>query len=152
MCKYTKADLIPIQLLVERFLGRPVVCRIQEDNTAAITAVRKGYAPTLRHLAKTHKTSLGFLHELLCFPEDDPSTVKLSCKFDDSTGLIYLHYRCTDEQKGDIFTKCLTPQKFRIALELIKVLPISEKLSWKDRLSVVESVKSERLKTMKVKP
>ena len=53
-----RAELIPLQQLLQLLLGRPVNAVIHEDNEACITAIRKGYSPTLRHILRTQRILL----------------------------------------------------------------------------------------------
>ena len=43
------------------------ICKVKmickEDNSQAIIAAQKGYSPALRHLARHHRISLGFINE-----------------------------------------------------------------------------------------
>ena len=88
-----KADAIAIQELFALILKRPVDMQVFEDNTACITDVEKGYSPALRHLKRTQRTSIGFLHEIFHDGADNES------------GLCELCYGPTDKHKGDVFTK-----------------------------------------------
>ena len=100
-----KQKAIPAQQLLELCLGRPVVLNIREDNDPCIMAVRKGYSLSLRHLARTHKTALDSMHDLVT---DEPPP---------GMGVINLTYHPTETHKGDVFTKALTPADFRLAID-----------------------------------
>jgi hypothetical protein len=57
-------DGIPIQDLLARILRRPVKLLCREDNSAAISAARKGYSPALRHLPRTQRISISSVNEM----------------------------------------------------------------------------------------
>ena len=115
--KWTRDDAIALQELFSLILGRPIVMRIMEDNAAMITAAQKGYSPTLRHLKRIQRTSLGLIHDLI------------SRKPDDDEGLVYLDKVDTDIHKGDQFTKQLTVAKFLTAMDLIKMRNVKRSFS-----------------------
>ena len=56
---------LPVQDLVQEFLGKriPLVCLV--DNQQAITAVKRGYSKRLRCLNRTHRIAIGSLHEIV---------------------------------------------------------------------------------------
>jgi hypothetical protein len=96
-----------LQQLFQILLGRPVEVRIMEDNAAMIAAAHKGYSPSLRHLPRMQRTSLGYLYDLLTEePEEGSGKVKL-LKAD------------TAVHKGDMFTKFLVVAKYVSAMQLI---------------------------------
>ena len=74
-------------------LSRKVVLRVMEDNTTCIGNVSKGYSQKFRHLARTQRTSLGFLHHV--FHEMG----------EDHIGPIILQHHEGKTHKGDHFTK-----------------------------------------------
>ena len=85
--------------------SRPVTLFVHEDNQAMIRVCETGRNPTMRHLGRTHRVSVDWLHEQ--FAADQ----------------VTLLYEKTDRQAGDIFTKGFTnPDKWRHAAELINVL------------------------------
>ena len=94
--------------LVEIYLGRKVKLVVHEDNQACIKLVNKGYSPALRHLERTARCSIGFLHELFVENKETAETC-------------VLQYCPTLEQKGDLFTKALERVAFQRNLILIKV-------------------------------
>ena len=102
-----------MQQLFALVLGRPVKMVVQEDNTQAITAVRKGYSPNMRHLARTQRVALGALHEVF-FPEEDAED-------DDgeSSGECALQHCETCRHKGDSFTKALPGPQFAAARRML---------------------------------
>ena len=74
----------------------------EEDNAAAIRVIESGKNPTIRHLSRTHKVDLAWLHENF-----------LSKQF-------IMRYCDTSRQSADIFTKAFpNAQKWRHALQLI---------------------------------
>ena len=72
-------------------LGRPVLLRLREDNTARGKVVTAGYSKKLRHLKRVHRVSLASVKEQL-----DRDDVELSL-----VG--------TSDQKADAFTKAVEP-------------------------------------------
>ena len=77
----------------------PIKCMI--DNTQAISAIKSGYSKKLRHLARTHRVSIGTLHEILSDPR-----VNLD-----------VEYAPSAEHRGDFFTKELGAAVFQAARE-----------------------------------
>ena len=104
-------DAIPLQELISRILRRPIPMTIHEDNTSAITAIKKGYSPSLRHLNRTQRICLGSLHELLYDSEEHDRT----------SGDIQLVHADTKTHKGDIFTKEMPPKDYNSKLSLLRV-------------------------------
>ena len=81
-----------------------VVLTFHEDNQAMIRVCETGRNPTMRHLGRTHRVSVDWLHE--------------RCSADD----IDLIPETTDRQAADIYTKTFTnPDKWRHATEAINV-------------------------------
>ena len=87
-------EALAIQSFFSLVLGRPVVLRCLEDNTTCIRNVDKGYSQAQRHLPRTQRTSLGFLHEVFCENQDEATI-----------GATVLQHAPTKEHKGDFFTK-----------------------------------------------
>ena len=52
--------------LVSKIFKRRVHCLVFEDIETAITAIKKGYSPIMRHLPRVHGISPARLNELLC--------------------------------------------------------------------------------------
>ena len=102
--------VIPMQILLQTFLFRPVDIHIHEDNAASIAAVKRGYSPSLRHLLRTHRTSLGFLHDI-CH----------KIKALEGEGSITMQKEESEKQKGDFFTKFFNGPNFKRALELLQI-------------------------------
>ena len=118
----TKADLnalsgtcrravIPLIGLCEHALNRPVKVVCHEDNTQAITAVKKGYSVNLRHLQRHTRMDVGMSHEV--FAEVDKTGRKRYVS--------EIRYAPTDTQKGDLFTKPLERLKHEAAKKMIRV-------------------------------
>lgn len=107
--KWTRDDAIAIQAVFSLILGRPIVMRIMEDNSSMIIAAEKGYSPSLRHMQRIHRTSLGLIHDLI---HQQPG---------EGEGQVFLDKVDTDIHKGDQFTKQLTVAKFLTAMDLIKM-------------------------------
>ena len=62
-------EAMPVQSLMEVFLGNRLFIRNLVDNTQAPAACDKGYSKRLRYLARTHRVALGVMHDLLHDPE-----------------------------------------------------------------------------------
>jgi hypothetical protein len=106
-----RRDVIPLQFLMQLILNRPVKIEMREDNSATITAIKKGYSSSLRHLLRTQRISLGFLHECLTEP---PERQK-------KDGAIVLEHHDTRSHKGDFFTKVLDRRAFEHGMEMIRM-------------------------------
>ena len=106
---WTRTEVLALQTLYEALLGRPVKVIIMEDNEACITAVLKGYSPSLRHLRRNQRICLGFLHDLITETDTNGS------------GKIKILHAETAIHKGDMFTKYLVLKNFKIAMQLINM-------------------------------
>jgi hypothetical protein len=83
-------------------LQRDVVLVVHDDNSAMIQVCRTGKNPTMRHLGRTHRVSVQWLHE----------------RFKDPC--YHLVYEETNSMRADIFTKGFADQaKWSHALSLI---------------------------------
>ena len=87
---------LPVQDLVQEFLGEriPLVCLV--DNQQAITAVKRVYSKRLRCLNRTHRIAIGSLHEIV----------------GDERQLVEICYIESKLQKGNIYTKAMVPAQF----------------------------------------
>ena len=68
LCNAMKHEGLPTLILLDAlFAGaiRPVDVVGKVDNTQVITAVHKGYSKKLKFLERTHKCSIGFVHEFI---------------------------------------------------------------------------------------
>ena len=101
--KLLRECLVPQIGLWSILLQRQVSGRVYEDNTATIKMVEVGYSQQMRHLAKHHRISLGLAHEF--FKHKD----------------LHLEHIPTDQQKGNLFTKGLSPQKHVDAMKLVRL-------------------------------
>ena len=108
-----KEEALALQTLVQTILRRPVPLIVKEDNSACIQAVRKGYSPTLRHLKRTQRISLGDLHETFEGRNAEGS----------EDGPVKLEHADTKTHKGDVFTKYMSPMAFREAVSRLGVMP-----------------------------
>jgi hypothetical protein len=102
-----RSEGLPIQTLASEILGFLVEIHAKVDNTQAITAVGKGYSKKLKHLQRTHRCSIGVIHELI---NDKEAKVKVL-------------YEPTATHKGDSFTKALNPMPFVSAVKAIGMQP-----------------------------
>ena len=111
MSTSARAEAIPMQVLLERALGRRVDLICLEDNTQCLTAVKTGYSAALRSLPRTERISLSVAHETFVLTPGNE-----------------IRYHPTETHKGDAFTKRLDPNKFEIALELLGLRPVERVL------------------------
>ena len=96
---------IPLQVLFEALLGKRLPIVLNLDNTQAISAISKVYSKRLRYLSRTHRVSIGVIHE--CVQDQEMAITVAYCP--------------TDRQKADIFTKTLVPAKFVRAKEMVSL-------------------------------
>ena len=83
---------------------RPMELIAKVDNTQAISVVHKGYSKKLKFLERTHKCSIGVIHELI------------------QSGQLVVDYAPTLTHRGDGFTKCLLPSKFIEARKMMSMI------------------------------
>ena len=103
----TKHEGLPTLILLDALLGgfrRPVKLVAKVDHTQAISAVPTGYFKKLKFLERTHKCSIGAVHELM------------------RSGQLPVDYAPTKAHRGDGFTKCLLPSKFIEAREMMSMV------------------------------
>lgn len=81
--------------MLEEFTGIRLKLRLRVDNDQAIAAVRRGYSKHLKHLQRTHRVSIGAIHE--CIISD--------------MGVEVSHVDSADN-RADIFTKAHLPSPF----------------------------------------
>ena len=81
---------------MEAMLGKRVPLKLRVDNTQVIAGVKKGYSKRLRHLQRTHRVSIGVMHDLTTDPQM----------------LVEVEYVNTLLQKAGIFTEALFPACF----------------------------------------
>ena len=101
--KGMRQEGIPVQILMEEMLGKRLVLRCLIDNTQTIQAIKSGYSKRLRHLSRTHRVSIGALHDMATDPDM----------------MIKVEHVPTTEQKADIFTKALQPASFQKAVAML---------------------------------
>lgn len=92
--------------MMTAFLGRPVSLVAEVDNTQAIPAVACGNSKKLRHIARTQRVSIGFLHDLVAGGFE-----------------VRVEYCRSDHQKADMFTKSLPIHSFVGARSMVGVEP-----------------------------
>ena len=97
-----KLEGLPMQDLFATALGREMTVEAREDNTQCIAAVKNGYSAVLRHLPRTERIALSVCHEL----------------FIENEGTYVLKYEPSEEHRGDIFTKKLSPILFERAVNM----------------------------------
>ena len=64
LAKGMRTEGIPLSVLFAKLLRRKAGLTAHEDNETAITAIKKGYSPLVRHLSRTYGISLARLNEL----------------------------------------------------------------------------------------
>ena len=101
-------EVIPILAQIEASLARPVKLVCKDDNTACITAIKKGYSTALRYLKRHAELSLGFTHETF-YPDKTQGAPQYWSQ---------LTYWDTKLHKGDWMTKELPPKAFEQAWRL----------------------------------
>ena len=83
-------------------LERDVRLRFQEDNQSCCRIIASGLNPTMRHIARTHRIDIAWLHEVYLSKQ------------------ILMSYCPSDRQAADIFTKAFTDRlKFQEVARLI---------------------------------
>ena len=94
-----------MSLLDAMFNGarRPIELVAKIDNTQALSAVTKGYSKKLRYLERTHRVSIGAVHEMI------------------EGGDLACEYHPTSSHRGDGFTKALVPNKFLAARDMMNL-------------------------------
>ncbi|CAE8612441.1 unnamed protein product [Polarella glacialis] len=81
---------LPALEVFDKVFGRKVKLFFEEDNNTAISTIKAGYSNTMRHLGRTHRVSLRWMHEVF---QDGQCEIR----------------RCdTLLQAADIFTKGFT--------------------------------------------
>ena len=81
----------------------------KEDNTACISAVKRGYSPALKYLPRHAQVILGFANEVFHPNWEDQAAPKYVSE---------LSYWESKSHKGDWVTKELPPKGFKHALDL----------------------------------
>ena len=102
-------EAIPLQHLVQSILKKPIDLELCEDNAATVISATKGYSPSMRHLPRTQRISVGLINEMI---NEEPR---------DGEGRISITKVETAKHKGDLFTKELDGQMFANALAMIRV-------------------------------
>ena len=96
---------IPAIMLWNKLLPRQQKVYVHEDNTSMIQALRAGRNPTMRHLGRTHRVSIGFLYEQL------------------NTGDFELCYEVSSRMAAEIYTKAFTDaQKWAVVREVFNII------------------------------
>ena len=108
-CYAAKHEGIPTLILLDALLQnarRPIELIGKVDTTQAITAVHNGYSKKLKYLQRTHKCSIGSIHELI------------------ESGQFCIDYAPTLTRREVGFTKCLNPPaKFFEARKMMPLIP-----------------------------
>ena len=81
---------IPGLEIAQALYGKKILLYFEEDNNTAITTINNGFSPAMRHIGRTHRVSLRWLHEVC----QTPCVILRRCD--------------TNDQAADIFTKAFT--------------------------------------------
>ncbi len=93
---------VPSLSLWDKLFDQDVVCLFHEDNAAMIQVCKTGKNPTMRHMGRTHRVDVLWLHERFKEP------------------WLHLFYTESKMMRADIFTKGFDqPEKWGHALDLI---------------------------------
>jgi hypothetical protein len=84
-----RAEGLPLLPLFDLVLARNCQLMVREDNEATIKMIRSGKFAAMRHVGRTHRVNLAWLHEVI----DDEQ--------------VSMEYVATDQQAADIFTQTL---------------------------------------------
>lgn len=101
-----RGEGIAIQRMMSAFLARSVHLVAEVENTQAIAAVARGHSKKLRHLARSQRVNIGFLHDLV------------SGDFG-----VRVEYCRSDQQKAYMFTMSLLVHTFLADRSMIGVEP-----------------------------
>eukprot|EP00971_Amphidinium_carterae_P176385 3497255-Amphidinium_carterae.1 len=55
---------LPATTFLSELMGKNVRIVLEEDNEATISIPKSGKNPTMRHLGRTHRVSVAWLHEV----------------------------------------------------------------------------------------
>ena len=94
---------------MRQILARPIPIEVMEDNEACIVALKKGYSPSMRHVSRTQRISVGFVSDCFTLPNLND-------------GGISIIKAATADHKGDMFTKFLGPTDFEKACRMIRMV------------------------------
>ena len=116
-------DAAPLQILLATLLCRPSVTKVFEDNEARITAARKGYSPSLRHLPRRQRCALGTVHETF-YEDEDATTEEVETRrlLVEKWGSMELIHCETKKHKGDFFTKELPRGEVETAIAAMGII------------------------------
>ena len=97
---------LPLVGLMEELLGRSVRLFSEEDNTASLEAIAKGYSRKMAYLKKTSRVSLGALHEVYYGSE------AVDLEGSDAQSINRLAHLSGSKMTADVFTKPVTHEVF----------------------------------------
>jgi len=113
LCSCLKSEVVPMQYFLQTVLNIPIPAILMEDNSATIIAATKGYSPSMRDLRRTHRTSIGAVHDIIT---EDPECRSFN------EGPICIEKASTAEHRGDFFTKQLSPKDFARAIAMLRIV------------------------------
>jgi hypothetical protein len=102
----THSSGMVLQEIFEQMLERPIRLIAEEDNSASISAVKRGYSRRLCYLRRTQRLSLSALHECY-FGAEEQEELDVHC-VDCINRLVHL---AGEEMTADVLTKLLEPPK-----------------------------------------
>ena len=102
-----RVEGLPAVTLWNVLLKRDVSLVLCEDNESAARVIETGRNPTMRHILRTHKVDLAFLHERF------------------AGGDLIMEVTPSHRQSADIFTKAFNAESWRNACALICISTLS---------------------------
>jgi hypothetical protein len=112
---------MPMMDLCDVLLPKKYLAVFHEDNTSMIAVVRSGRNPTMRHLGRTHRISVQWLHEQLGEPNRLVPAGDKKGNF--AASKVSLVHTDTNRMAADIYTKAFTdPDKWWKVCKLINVI------------------------------
>jgi len=101
--KVLREYVAPARIFWGKLLEREIKATVHEDNQATLRVIEVGYSYALRYLTKSNRVSVSSVHEYCRDPGIQPQYIE------------------TKKQKGDLFTKILSPLKLIVARDLIRL-------------------------------
>ena len=118
----------PYRLILSSLLGRPIGVKLSTDNAAAMAIIQGGEeAQSMAHAKRTQRINIRWLQEALGYVDEEGFGTIVSSnnipvaalrKTLAQGGAIIVLVK-TDDQRADIFTKPLPPNKFSPAKHLV---------------------------------
>jgi hypothetical protein len=129
-----RGEGIPLLDFMDKMLSRPVTMHFYEDNEAAELIIKSGRNPALRHVGRTHKVDMDWLHEL----HENKTFVLHGCP--------------TQYMKADIHTKAFPDAKLEDWASLLKQMGIvAPGKQWRNAMNKTEEVAKTKKKAAAAK-